>query len=137
MAAEDDGQQAPVVDSPSISADWPEDDGSPPGADSDWPSGAQEEAEDSGVPPRPASWFRKLLRPPALLSASGGRSIVGLPTACAAMGALAELRNPLDAFFDKVTVNAEDKALRANRLNLLTRIRSAMDRVADFSKIEG
>ncbi len=55
----------------------------------------------------------------------------------AAMGALAELRGPLDAFFDKVTVNAEDKALRANRLNLLTRIRQAMDRVADFSKIEG
>jgi glycyl-tRNA synthetase beta chain len=55
----------------------------------------------------------------------------------AAMAALAELRAPLDAFFDKVTVNADDKALRANRLNLLTRIRSAMDRVADFSKIEG
>lgn len=54
-----------------------------------------------------------------------------------AMAALAELRGPLDAFFDKVTVNAEDKALRANRLNLLNRIRSAMDRVADFSKIEG
>jgi len=55
----------------------------------------------------------------------------------AAMGALAELRGPLDACFDKVTVNADDKALRANRLNLLNRIRSAMDRVADFSKIEG
>ena len=55
----------------------------------------------------------------------------------AAMAALAELRGPLDAFFDKVTVNADDAALRLNRLNLLTRIRSAMDRVADFSKIEG
>ncbi len=55
----------------------------------------------------------------------------------AAMAALAGLRAPLDAFFDKVTVNAEDAALRTNRLNLLTRIRSAMDRVADFSKIEG
>jgi len=54
-----------------------------------------------------------------------------------AMGALAGLRGPLDAFFDKVTVNADDTALRLNRLNLLTRIRSAMDRVADFSKIEG
>ncbi len=53
------------------------------------------------------------------------------------MGALAGLRGPLDAFFDKVTVNADDAALRLNRLNLLTRIRSAMDRVADFSKIEG
>ncbi|MGE0154125.1 MAG: glycine--tRNA ligase subunit beta [Reyranellaceae bacterium] len=55
----------------------------------------------------------------------------------AAMAALAGLRGPLDAFFDKVTVNADDAALRTNRLNLLTRIRSAMDRVADFSKIEG
>jgi glycyl-tRNA synthetase beta chain len=54
-----------------------------------------------------------------------------------AMAALAELRGPLDAFFDHVTVNAADKALRANRLNLLTQIRAAMDRVADFSKIEG
>ena len=89
MANEDDGQEAPVVDSPSISADWPDGDGSPPSADSDWPSGAQDEAEDSGVPPRPASWFRKLLRPPALLRASGGKPLVGLPTACAAMGALA------------------------------------------------
>jgi glycyl-tRNA synthetase beta chain len=54
-----------------------------------------------------------------------------------AMAALAGLRGPLDAFFDKVTVNADDEALRLNRLKLLTRIRSAMDRVADFSKIEG
>ena len=89
MAAEDSGQEAPVVDSPSISADWPDGDGSPPSADSDWPSGAQDEAEDSGVPPRPASWFRKFLRPPALLRSSGGKPLVGLPTACAAMGALA------------------------------------------------
>jgi len=55
----------------------------------------------------------------------------------AAMTALAVLRAPLDAFFDKVTVNAEDKALRANRLNLLTRIRATMNAVADFTKIEG
>ena len=54
-----------------------------------------------------------------------------------AMAALADLRGPLDAFFDKVTVNADDAGLRTNRLALLTRIRSAMDRVADFSKIEG
>jgi len=54
-----------------------------------------------------------------------------------AMAALADLRGPLDAFFDRVTVNADDAGLRTNRLALLTRIRSAMDRVADFSKIEG
>jgi hypothetical protein len=89
MAAEDDGAEAPVVDSPSISADWPDGDGSPPGADSDWPTGAQEDADDGAASPRPASWFRKLLRPPALLRTSSGKPLVGLPTACAAMGALA------------------------------------------------
>ncbi|MDO8608710.1 MAG: glycine--tRNA ligase subunit beta [Phaeospirillum sp.] len=55
----------------------------------------------------------------------------------AAMAALARLRQPLDAFFDKVTVNAEDPALRVNRLRLLTRIGAAMGRLADFSKVEG
>jgi glycyl-tRNA synthetase beta chain len=54
-----------------------------------------------------------------------------------AMAALAELRIPVDAFFDKVLVNAEDEALRANRLALLTRIRAATRQVADFSKIAG
>jgi glycyl-tRNA synthetase beta chain len=54
-----------------------------------------------------------------------------------AMAALAHLRAPVDAFFDRVTVNCEDKALRANRLRLLSRIRAALNRVADFSKIEG
>lgn len=54
-----------------------------------------------------------------------------------AMAALAKLRAPVDAFFDKVTVNAEDKAIRENRLNLLNEIRAAMDAVADFSRIEG
>jgi glycyl-tRNA synthetase beta chain len=54
-----------------------------------------------------------------------------------AMRALAELRAPVDAFFDKVTVNADDKALRANRLKLLSEIRAATLTVADFSKIAG
>ncbi|HTR85288.1 MAG TPA: glycine--tRNA ligase subunit beta, partial [Reyranella sp.] len=55
-----------------------------------------------------------------------------------AMAALAALRAPLDAFFDKVTVNVQDKAdLRLNRLKLLNQIRATMDSVADFSKIEG
>ncbi|MFP5513159.1 MAG: glycine--tRNA ligase subunit beta [Alphaproteobacteria bacterium] len=53
------------------------------------------------------------------------------------MAALAKLRGPVDAFFDKVTVNAEDKDLRANRLRLLTQIRTTLNAVADFSKIEG
>jgi glycyl-tRNA synthetase beta chain len=54
-----------------------------------------------------------------------------------AMGALAELRIPVDAFFDKVLVNAEDEAVRANRLALLTRIRAATRKVADFARIAG
>ena len=54
-----------------------------------------------------------------------------------AMSVLASLRQPVDAFFDKVTVNADDKDVRANRLRLLTTIRDTMNNVADFSKIEG
>ena len=54
-----------------------------------------------------------------------------------AMAAMASLREPVDAFFDHVTVNCEDPALRRNRLLMLSQIRSTLDRVADFSKIEG
>ena len=54
-----------------------------------------------------------------------------------AMAALASLRAPIDAFFNKVTVNDADNAVRARRLNLLARFRDAVHRVADFSKIEG
>jgi len=55
-----------------------------------------------------------------------------------AMSAFAGLREPLDAFFDKVTVNVQDRPeLRLNRLKLLNQIRATMDQVADFSKIEG
>jgi glycyl-tRNA synthetase beta chain len=55
----------------------------------------------------------------------------------AAMSAMAKLRPFVDAFFDKVTVNVDDKALRENRLKLLNEIREATRAVADFSKIEG
>ena len=54
----------------------------------------------------------------------------------AAMAALASLRGPVDAFFDKVTVNDDDPAVRRNRLALLARVGSAAHRIADFSKIE-
>lgn len=54
-----------------------------------------------------------------------------------AMKALSRLRAPVDAFFDKVTVNAPEPELRANRLRLLSQIRDTLNRVADFSKIEG
>jgi glycyl-tRNA synthetase beta chain len=54
-----------------------------------------------------------------------------------AMTELARLRRPIDDFFDKVTVNCEEPALRENRLRLLSSIRETMNRVADFSQIEG
>ena len=55
----------------------------------------------------------------------------------AAMRAMAKLRPHVDAFFDKVTVNVDDKTLRENRLKLLNEIRAATRAVADFSRIEG
>ena len=54
-----------------------------------------------------------------------------------AMAYLARLRGPVDAFFDKVTVNAADAGLRRNRLRLLARLRDTMHLIADFSRIEG
>jgi glycyl-tRNA synthetase beta chain len=54
-----------------------------------------------------------------------------------AMRALAELRPAVDAFFEHVTVNADDPALRLNRLKLLNQLRRATLAVADFSRIEG
>jgi len=54
-----------------------------------------------------------------------------------AMAALAQLRRPVDDFFEAVTVNVDIETLRENRLRLLAGIWQALDRVADFSKIEG
>jgi len=54
-----------------------------------------------------------------------------------AMRALASLRGPIDSFFEKVLVNDENDSIRANRLALLARIRTATSEVADFSKIAG
>ena len=54
-----------------------------------------------------------------------------------AMRALSELRAPVDAFFDKILVNADDPKIRENRLRLLSEIRAATQTVADFSKISG
>lgn len=53
----------------------------------------------------------------------------------ASLQALAALKAPVDAFFDGVMVNAEDPALRANRLGLLATLHQAMNRVADLSKL--
>ena len=54
-----------------------------------------------------------------------------------AMIALADLRGPVDSFFDDVTVNAKEPELRENRLKLLDEIRAATRGIADFSRIEG
>jgi glycyl-tRNA synthetase beta chain len=54
-----------------------------------------------------------------------------------AMSELAKLRPTVDAFFEHVTVNAEDRDLRVNRLRLLAQIWNTLNQVADFSKIEG
>jgi glycyl-tRNA synthetase beta chain len=53
----------------------------------------------------------------------------------ASLQALAALKTPVDAFFDAVMVNAEDPALRRNRLALLGRLHAAMNRVADLSRL--
>ncbi|MAK60667.1 MAG: glycine--tRNA ligase subunit beta [Ponticaulis sp.] len=55
----------------------------------------------------------------------------------AAMTAMSKLRAPIDAFFEDVIVNADDVAVRQNRLYLLSTIRSVLGRVADFTRIEG
>lgn len=70
-------------------------------------------------------------------AAKDAKSAVAKEDFAAAMSALAKLRAPVDAFFDKVTVNADDAAVRANRLKLLAQIRAALHEVADFSKVEG
>ena len=87
----------------------------------------------------------KLLSEPeekALFEAVGAcegevRAAIGLEDFADAMGALAGLRAPVDAFFEKVLVNSPDRDVRANRLRLLNRIRQATLAVADFSRIEG
>jgi glycyl-tRNA synthetase beta chain len=55
----------------------------------------------------------------------------------AAMSAMANLRPAVDAFFETVTVNVDEVAIRSNRLKLLNQIREATRAVADFSRIEG
>ncbi len=65
------------------------------------------------------------------------RAAIGDEDFSGAMRALSTLRAPVDAFFEKVLVNDEDGAVRANRLALLTRIRAATGEVADFSRIAG
>jgi predicted Zn finger-like uncharacterized protein len=89
--AREDSQETPVVDSPSISGDWPsqaEDEGSTKAAGTDWLSNARrEEHESEAARPARRSWLGRILRPAALFRASD-KPFISLPTACAAMGAL-------------------------------------------------
>jgi glycyl-tRNA synthetase beta chain len=55
----------------------------------------------------------------------------------AAMGAMAQLRAPIDAFFTAVQINTDNQVVRRNRLNLLHRIRAICAGVADLTKVEG
>jgi glycyl-tRNA synthetase beta chain len=68
---------------------------------------------------------------------SGAIAAVECEDFSAAMSAMAKLRPHVDAFFETVTVNADEPDVRANRLKLLNQIRVATRTVADFSKIEG
>ena len=88
LARQDDSgaRQAPVVDSPSISADWPADgEGSRVGRD--WPSISRHDLEGAGAARQHHAWFQKLLRPQAG-PRPPGKPFISLPTVCAAMGAL-------------------------------------------------
>src|SRR6202051_1534128 len=85
LARQDEGEQPPVVDSPSISADWPAEGEGTPG---DWPSVARQDVEDhEDAVSTHASRLGRLFRLPTLPRILFMPSF-GLPTACAAMGAL-------------------------------------------------
>ncbi|KAB2849392.1 MAG: glycine--tRNA ligase subunit beta [Hyphomicrobiaceae bacterium] len=66
-----------------------------------------------------------------------GKKAIEVENFKGAMAAVAEMRRPVDAFFDHVMVNVEEPALRKNRLLLLSAIRAATMQVADFSRIAG
>ena len=68
---------------------------------------------------------------------AGAQKKVNNGAYAAAMSSLAQLRQPVDLFFEKVLVNDPDPALRTNRLNLLARLRDTMHLVADFSRVAG
>jgi glycyl-tRNA synthetase beta chain len=70
-------------------------------------------------------------------AAAASTEALGREAFASAMAVLAGLRAPVDEFFARVTVNCEDGQLRANRLRLLAQIRDTLNRVADFSQIEG
>ncbi len=91
----------------------------------------------------PAAVDAALLREPAEQALAGALAAVAPPADAAfaagdysaSLQALAALKAPVDAFFDAVMVNAEDPALRRNRLALLAQLHRAMNRVADLSRL--
>ncbi|WP_157263399.1 glycine--tRNA ligase subunit beta [Azohydromonas aeria] len=93
--------------------------------------------------PAPAAVNAELLREPAEQALAsqlravqpGADSLFEQGEYTASLQALAALKAPVDAFFDHVMVNAEDAALRANRLALLSALHAAMNRVADLSRL--
>lgn len=90
LAREEEGQDTPVVDSPSISTGWPaEGEGEQAGGEADWPTAARQEADDQEENPVTTHRQRlaRLIRLPQLPRIPFMPS-VGLPTACTAMGAL-------------------------------------------------
>jgi len=94
---------------------------------------------DAGVPDakRLAEPEEKALAEAVSLAKEEASAAVAREDFAAAMSALAKLRPKVDAFFEKVTVNVDDKSLRENRLMLLNEIRETTRAVADFSQIEG
>jgi predicted Zn finger-like uncharacterized protein len=91
LAREEDDRQTPMVDSPSISTDWPADGDA--ASETDWPSIARDEVQDRRGGGQRLSWFPRLLRPGAVPRLPSkpfvGVALFNLPVACAAMGALA------------------------------------------------
>ncbi len=73
----------------------------------------------------------------ALLGGKGAAGLLAAEDYAGAMRVLAAIRPALDAFFEKVTVNAESPELRRNRLRLLSCFVGAVQQVADFTRIEG
>lgn len=70
-------------------------------------------------------------------SSASANAAIGEERYVDAMEAMSSLRRPVDLFFDKVTVNADDADIRANRLRLLSQFRTTLGQIADFSRIEG
>ena len=111
------------------------------GAEGKMDSGLRRNDDDGGVEPKPLSYTperaEKVLIDALATAAPLAASAVEAEDFAGAMAALASLRAPIDAFFEEVTVNDDDKDKRAARLTLLAAFRDAVHRVADFSRIEG